>query len=376
MPYHGIRASQAVEMGAPGTVNRPTSRSDFSSVVQGIVQVKQSGFANCLWRQRRLTLEDQTLTIHNNGATSESTTILLRDIIEIERTNLKPYCLLVATKNKRYYLSLTSDDELYEWKDALYSGSRLTSISYPFGFRHTVHLGFDPTSGALVGAPDQWLELFTKSVITREDYARFYRHYPWSWKEMSLLPESVVVSPPVPRSAAGSAPQNPGSSVVRNQTVSVKLDGFGGYFWKEKWLVLEEQTLKIYKNESSPLQSVIKLCDIVGVERTDLKPHCLLVETKNKKIWLAFDNDEDLYGWQEDLYSRNSSQRISLPFNFVHKVHVGFDPSTGAFIGLPKRWSQLLDNQTSNAICGYDLESPCKSAHSRSSSGSTLVGNN
>jgi len=68
---------------------------------------------------------------------------------------------------------------------------------------------------------------------------------------MSLLPESVVVSPPVPRSAAGSAPQNPGSSVVRNQTVSVKLDGFGGYFWKEKWLVLEEQTLKIYKNEVS-----------------------------------------------------------------------------------------------------------------------------
>jgi hypothetical protein len=68
---------------------------------------------------------------------------------------------------------------------------------------------------------------------------------------MSLLPESVVVSPPVPRRAAGPAPQNPDSSVVRNQTVSVKLDGFGGYFWKEKWLVLEEQTLNIYKNEVS-----------------------------------------------------------------------------------------------------------------------------
>jgi len=66
MPYHGIRASQAVEMGVLGTVNRPTSRSDFSSIVQGIVHVKQSGFASCLWRPKRLTLEDQTLIIHSN----------------------------------------------------------------------------------------------------------------------------------------------------------------------------------------------------------------------------------------------------------------------------------------------------------------------
>ncbi|OUM65838.1 hypothetical protein PIROE2DRAFT_41302 [Piromyces sp. E2] len=34
---------------------------------------------------------------------------------------------------------------------------------------------------------------------------------------------------------------------------------------------------------------------------------------------------------------------IATPTNFVHQVHVGFDPLTGIFTGLPKEWKQLLD---------------------------------
>ncbi|KAI0789231.1 kinase-like domain-containing protein [Abortiporus biennis] len=42
---------------------------------------------------------------------------------------------------------------------------------------------------------------------------------------------------------------------------------------------------------------------------------------------------------------------VSNPTNFVHKVHVGFDPVSGAFTGLPDAWSKLL---TKSAITRED----------------------
>lgn len=33
---------------------------------------------------------------------------------------------------------------------------------------------------------------------------------------------------------------------------------------------------------------------------------------------------------------------ISTPYNTVHVTHVGFDPNTGEFTGLPKEWQVLL----------------------------------
>jgi hypothetical protein len=67
------------------------------------------------------------------------------------------------------------------------------------------------------------------------------------------------------------------------------------------------------------------------VERTDLKPYCLFVEAKDKRIWLALKGDDELYGWQDDIYQRSPLAGFSNPTNFMHKVHVGFDPITGAF---------------------------------------------
>ncbi|KAJ7585829.1 P21-Rho-binding domain-containing protein [Mycena floridula] len=42
---------------------------------------------------------------------------------------------------------------------------------------------------------------------------------------------------------------------------------------------------------------------------------------------------------------------VSNPTNFVHKVHVGFDPVSGAFTGMPEQWSKLL---TKSAITRED----------------------
>src|SRR5271169_7062619 len=34
---------------------------------------------------------------------------------------------------------------------------------------------------------------------------------------------------------------------------------------------------------------------------------------------------------------------VSNPTNFTHKVHVGYDPLSGGFTGLPDEWAKLLN---------------------------------
>lgn len=101
-----------------------------------------------------------------------SSLIFLKEITSLERIDLKPYCIEVQTKDKSYYLSLKSDEELYGWMDDLYNRSPLMGVSSPTNFVHQVHVGFDPISGAFTGLPEQWTRLLTTSAITKEDYEK------------------------------------------------------------------------------------------------------------------------------------------------------------------------------------------------------------
>ncbi|KAF9514398.1 hypothetical protein BS47DRAFT_1316887 [Hydnum rufescens UP504] len=148
-----------------------------------------------------------------------------------------------------------------------------------------------------------------------------------------------------------SAPSNTNSSVIRSGFVSVKEDGFASWLWTKKWLVLREQVLSFHKSENTPQSSAIYLKDIVNIERTELKNYCLLLETKDRRMHFSLKNDEELYGWQDDIYCRSPLMGVSNPTNFVHKIHVGFDPISGAFTGLPEQWTRLL---TSSAITRED----------------------
>lgn len=76
---------------------------------------------------------------------------------------------------------------------------------------------------------------------------------------------------------------------------------------------------------------MVSLTELSNIERTDLKPYCLLLEAQQKRYFLSLKSDEELYGWQDDIYSRSPLSGVSNPTNFVHKVHVGFDPLSGAF---------------------------------------------
>ncbi|KAF8305573.1 Pkinase-domain-containing protein [Clavulina sp. PMI_390] len=150
------------------------------------------------------------------------------------------------------------------------------------------------------------------------------------------------------RSQNSSASQG---TYVRAGYVSLKEDGFASWYWSKKYLILREEVLSIHRNETAPQTNAIWLRDITAVDRTELKPYCLLIESKDRKIWINLKSDEELYTWQEDIYNRSPLMGVSGPTNFVHKIHVGFDHVTGAFTGLPEQWTRLL---TSSSITRED----------------------
>ncbi|KAF8596937.1 Pkinase-domain-containing protein [Ceratobasidium sp. AG-I] len=154
-----------------------------------------------------------------------------------------------------------------------------------------------------------------------------------------------------PDKGSGNGPNLSSNSIVKSGEVSVKEEGLTSWIWTKKWMVLKEQTLSFHKNESASSSTLLWLRDIASIERTDLKRYCLYIATKDKKLWLNLKSDTELYAWQDEIYNRSPLMGVSNPTNFVHKIHVGFDPVSGAFTGLPDQWTKLL---TSSAITRED----------------------
>ncbi|KAK5713722.1 Protein kinase [Elasticomyces elasticus] len=136
-------------------------------------------------------------------------------------------------------------------------------------------------------------------------------------------------------------------TVVKDGWAKVKEEG-GGFmkaFWNERFLVLRERQLDFLKNNtSSKTTAVIMLRDIANITRSDSYPYSLELTKENGKLWiLKFDTDNDVYGWLDGIYDRVPSMGgVSHPTGFSHRVHVGFDPVTGGFVGLPVEWERLL----------------------------------
>ncbi|KAI7894103.1 kinase-like domain-containing protein [Mucor mucedo] len=132
------------------------------------------------------------------------------------------------------------------------------------------------------------------------------------------------------------------TEIIKDGYLSVKEDGLRAWIWSKRFCVLRDQALTFHRNEQSgQCVALIFLKEITSVTRTDLKPYCFEVATKDKTYYIACKSDEDLYGWMDEIYNR-STVGASGPTNFVHEVHVGFDPHTGAFTGLPDQWTKLL----------------------------------
>ncbi|GAA5987870.1 hypothetical protein JCM11641_003515 [Rhodosporidiobolus odoratus] len=142
-------------------------------------------------------------------------------------------------------------------------------------------------------------------------------------------------------------------TILRRGWVNVKEDGIRAWIWSKRWLILREHTLSLYKNEASTTTptTTIQLQDVNSVMREDLKPFCISISNASRTYYFALKSDEELYGWMDDIYARSPLMGVSSPTNFVHQVHVGFDPISGAFTGLPEQWTRLL---TSSAITKED----------------------
>ncbi|GAA5845412.1 hypothetical protein JCM11251_005066 [Rhodosporidiobolus azoricus] len=180
------------------------------------------------------------------------------------------------------------------------------------------------------------------STLTSSPYSSSPAHSANLYASTSSYTPSA--SPPVAASA---------QTIVRRGWINVKEDGLRAWIWSKRWLVLREQTLSLYKNEASTTtpSTLIQLSDVTAVMREDLKPYCISVATPARTFFFALKSDEELYGWMDEIYARSPLMGVSSPTNFVHQVHVGFDPVSGAFTGLPEQWTRLL---TSSAITKED----------------------
>jgi protein-serine/threonine kinase len=150
-----------------------------------------------------------------------------------------------------------------------------------------------------------------------------------------------------------------GVNVVKEGAVKVKDEGiFKSFVWADRWLVLREFELQFFKNAStSKVSNSIQLRDVLGVERSDTQPLSFEItralnaskgsspprDGPTKIITCKVETDDEVYSWIDSIYQRCPSMGgVSNPTNFTHRVHVGFDPTSGAFVGLPVEWEKLL----------------------------------
>lgn len=143
------------------------------------------------------------------------------------------------------------------------------------------------------------------------------------------------------------------TEIVKNGYVSIKEDGIRSWIWSKRFLCLRELTLSFHRNEQTSLAyAIVFLKEVTSVNRTDHKPYCFELETRDKTYFIMCKNDEDLYSWMDAIYSKAPEMGVSRPTGFEHHIHVDFDPTSGMFSGLPDEWTKLLSN---SAITQEDL---------------------
>lgn len=162
-----------------------------------------------------------------------------------------------------------------------------------------------------------------------------------------------------------------GTSAFKSGWAKVKEEGgfMKGVFWSEKFLVLREKQLDFQKSDNTPKVSFsIPLKDVINITRSDAYPYSFELtrgvssssqtsparDGPQKLLICKFETDNDVYAWIDVIYNKCPSMGgVSHPTGFSHRVHVGFDAVTGAFVGLPQEWQRLL---SSSALTQDDMQ--------------------
>jgi protein-serine/threonine kinase len=159
-----------------------------------------------------------------------------------------------------------------------------------------------------------------------------------------------------------------GVAVIKEGWASVKEGKNFISPWKQKWLILRKEALDFHKTEGGKISYQIVLKDVLGVARVEAAGTIFEIKRAlngsstnpgdddgiSKTLQIKVKGDDELYEWIDFIYARCPGMGgVSNPTNFSHSVHVGFDPNTGEFVGLPPEWSKLLN---SSAITKEDYE--------------------
>ena len=145
-----------------------------------------------------------------------------------------------------------------------------------------------------------------------------------------------------------------------------------GFIWKQRYLVLRAFQLDIQKSQDGKVNTSIQLKDVTNVSRSEntrlsfeitrvanagINPGAspmAIRELPQKTIVCQLETDDEIYDWIDAIYNRCPGMGgVSNPTNFSHRVHVGFDPVNGSFVGLPTEWERLL---TASAITKEDYK--------------------
>ncbi|KAL9627655.1 MAG: hypothetical protein Q9204_006419 [Flavoplaca sp. TL-2023a] len=175
---------------SPSLSRTTTTREDefggAASVKEGMARIKDG----LMWKTRWLNLRGYQLDFQKSQDGKVAMTIQLRDVTNVSRCENIPMSLeIVRLANpgtgsvmspssrdlpqKTLYCQFKSDDELYDWQDAIYNRCPgMSGVSNPTNFAHRIHVNFDPVHGNFVGLPQEWAKLLTTSAITKDDYAK------------------------------------------------------------------------------------------------------------------------------------------------------------------------------------------------------------
>lgn len=162
-----------------------------------------------------------------------------------------------------------------------------------------------------------------------------------------------------------------GVAIIKEGYVRSKEDKFLAT-WNQRYLILREFRLDFLKSETGRVVLSIPLNTVTGVSRSEdarmafevvrlanpkdanSKTAMITRDVATKSITCEVKSDDEIYEWIDKIYARCPGMGgVSNPTNFSHRVHVGFDPQSGAFVGLPPEWEKLL---TASAITKEDYK--------------------
>ncbi|KXJ97516.1 kinase-like domain-containing protein [Microdochium bolleyi] len=177
-----------------------------------------------------------------------------------------------------------------------------------------------------------------------------------------------TISLPLARERSNATDGMGGVAVIKEGWAHVKESRNFISPWKQKYLILRKEALDFHKTEGGKVSYTLYLKDVVNVGRVESAGTIFEIKRQpnsssnspgdddgtTKTLHIKVKSDDDLYDWIDLIYGRCPTMGgVSNPTNFAHAVHVGFDPSTGQFVGLPPEWSKLLN---SSAITKEDYE--------------------